>query len=106
MAREAIFKTRNEKLTYAIDFTADKPSSSATIASKTASVVSSDGTVVTALVIGALTNSGAVVSIPIKATTLDKETYTLTVEVTFNDSDASVAARVVDIRVRDRDTVE
>lgn len=106
MPREVIFKTRNEKLSYTIDFTGDKPSAAATIASKTANVVSSDGTVVTALVIGALTNSGAVVSIPLLANLTDKDTYTLTVEVTFNDSPATVAARVVDIRVRDRDTVE
>ena len=106
MAREAIFKTRNEKLTYALDFTSDKPVAASTISSVTAIAVSSDGTVVTSLLVGVLTSSGAIVSVPLKATTVNKETYTLTVSVTFNDSAGSIADRVVDVRVRDKDTVE
>lgn len=105
MAREILYKNLNAKVPYAIDFVADVPSGGA-ISAVTAVAKDSAGNDATATIIGTITSSGTIVTTQIKATTLDKETYVLKIKAIMNDSLPTVAERVLEIRVRDSDTVE
>lgn len=107
MAREILYKTLLEKVPFAIDFTADVPSSGAIATNGvTATAKDSAGLDATATLIGTITFSGTIVTVQLKATTLDKETYVVRVRAIMNDSLPTVAERIVEVRVRDNDTVE
>ena len=107
MARDVLYKTLLEKVPFAIDFTADVPSGG-TIATNgvTATAKDSAGNDATAILIGTITFSGTIVTVQLKATTLDKETYVVRVRAIMSDSLPTVAERIVEVRVRDNDTVE
>jgi len=105
LAREILYKTTTEKVVYAIDVVADVPSGGA-ISSVAGTAVDSSGAVVSSTVLGTVTSSGTVVSIQLKATSVDKEVYTVRIAVTMNDALPTVANRILEVRVRDDDTVE
>ena len=105
MAREILYKTLNEKVPYAIDFAADVPSGGS-ISAVTAVAKDSAGENATETIVGTITSSGTTVTTQIKATTLDKETYVVRIKAIMSDSLPTVAERVLEVRVRDNDTVE
>lgn len=105
MPRDILYKNLAEKVQFAIDFVADVPTGGV-ISTSTATAVDSSGTNATSTIVGTCTFYGTLVTVQLKATTLDRETYLVTVKATMNDSLPTVAERVVEVRLRDGDWVE
>lgn len=107
MPREILYKTAAEALDHTIDFVAEIPSGGA-ISSIAITAVNSAGTSDTATIVDTANSgfSGSVVTVVLKASSTDKETYTVVVAVTMDDTPATVRVKVLDVRIRDTITVE
>lgn len=103
--RDVLYKTGTEKQNYKVDVVADVPSG-ASISSVAATAVDSAAADVSASLIGTVTSSGTVITVPLKAFGTDRETYTVKISATMNDSFGTIAERYVDVRIRNSDYVE
>ena len=107
MPREILYKTKAEALDHTLDFVAEIPSGDA-ISSISITAVDSSGSTATSTIVDTANSgfSGSVVTVVLKATSTDKETYTVVVKVTMDDTPATVREKVLEVRIRDTITVE